>query len=80
MLDLVNPVGAGRGLVGGGREAGLDEARPFSGKPLTHTLNQHAPNLGGRGEESNLTVAGPVPIHRTCRSGRQHSSMVAVAM
>ena len=53
VLDLVNPVGAGRGLVGGGREAGFDEARPVGGKPLTHTLDQHAPNLGGRGEELN---------------------------
>ena len=34
VLDLVNPVGAGRGLVGGGREAGLDEARPVGGKRL----------------------------------------------
>ena len=25
VLDLVNPVGAGRGFVGGGRKAGLDE-------------------------------------------------------
>ena len=27
MLDLVNPVGAGRGLVGGGREAGVRQSR-----------------------------------------------------
>jgi hypothetical protein len=53
VLDLVNPVGAGRGLVGGGREAGFDEARPVSGEPLTHTLNQHARNLGRRSQESN---------------------------
>jgi hypothetical protein len=53
VVDLVNPVRAGRGLVGGGREAGLDEARPLGGKPRTHTLDQHAVNLGGRGEESN---------------------------
>ena len=53
VLDLVNPVGAGRGLVGGGWEAGFDEARPVGGKPRTHTLDQHAANLGGRGAESN---------------------------
>ena len=29
VLDLVNPIRAGRGLVGWGWEAGLDEARPF---------------------------------------------------
>src|SRR4051812_16361550 len=33
VLDLVNPVGAGRRLVGGGRQAGLDEARPVGGEP-----------------------------------------------
>ena len=53
VLDLVNPVGAGRGLVGGRWEARFDEARPVRGKPRTHTLDQHAPNLGGRGAESN---------------------------
>ena len=52
VLDLVNPVGAGRGLVGGGREAGFDELG-LSGKPLTHTLNQHAANLGSRSQDSN---------------------------
>ena len=31
VLDLVNPVGAGRGLAGWGWEAGIDEARPVSG-------------------------------------------------
>ena len=41
VLDLVNPVRAGRGLVGWGWEAGFDEARPVGGKPLTHTLDQH---------------------------------------
>ena len=39
VLDLVNPVGAGRGLVGWGWEAGFNEARPVGGKPLTHTLD-----------------------------------------
>ena len=53
VLDLVNPVRAGRGLVGGRWEARFDEARPVRGKPRTHTLDQHAPNLGGRGAESN---------------------------
>ena len=52
MLDLVNPVGAGRGLVGGRREAGLDEFG-IGGKLLTHTLDQHAANLGRRSQESN---------------------------
>ena len=51
VLDLVNPVGAGRGLVGWGWEAGFDEARPVGGKPLTHTLDQHAANLGSRSQE-----------------------------
>ena len=53
VLNLVNPVGAGRGLVGWGWEARFDEARPSGGQTLTHTLDQHAPNLGGRGAESN---------------------------
>ena len=53
VLDLVNPVGAGRGLVGGGGEAGFDEARPVGGQALTHTLDQHAANLADRGSESN---------------------------
>ena len=53
VLDLVNPIGAGRGRVGGGRKAGFDEARPVGGKPLMHTFDQHAPNLGSRSQESN---------------------------
>ena len=52
MFDLVNPVGTGRGLVGRGWEAGLDELG-VGGKPLTHTLDQHAANLGRRRGESN---------------------------
>ncbi len=40
VLDFVNPVGAGRRLVGGGREAGFNEARPVGGQALTHTLDQ----------------------------------------
>jgi hypothetical protein len=52
VLDLMNPVGAGRGFVGGGREAGLDEFG-VGGKPLTHTLDQHVTNLGSRNQESN---------------------------
>ena len=51
-LDLVNPVGAGQGLVGGRWEARFDEARPVGGQALTHALNQHAANLGGSREES----------------------------
>ena len=43
MLDLVNPVGAGRGLVGGGWEAGFDKRS-----------TRHAAYLGGGGKESNL--------------------------
>jgi hypothetical protein len=42
VLDLVNPVGARRGLVGRRRKAGLDEARPVGGQALR-----------GRGQESN---------------------------
>ena len=56
VLDLVNPIGAGRGLVGRRWEAGFDAARPVSGQALTHTLNQHAANLGGGGGESSLTA------------------------
>ena len=41
VLDLVNPVGAGRGLAGWGWEAGVDEARSVGGQTLTHTLDQH---------------------------------------
>jgi hypothetical protein len=43
VLDLVNPVGAGRGLVGGGWEAGFDEGS-----------TRHAAYLGGRAAESSL--------------------------
>ena len=67
VLDLVNPVGAGRGLVGGGWEAGFDEALPVGRKPLTHTLDQHAANLGGRGQESNRNakpISGLTDDHR----------------
>jgi hypothetical protein len=53
VLDLVNPVGARRRFIGGGRQAGLDETRPASGQALTHKLDRYAANLGGRGEESN---------------------------
>ena len=53
MLDFVNPIRAGRRLVGWGWEAGFDEDRPVSGQALRHTLDQHAANLGGCGEESN---------------------------
>ena len=58
VLDLVNPVGAGRRLVGGGWQAWLDEARPVGGKPFTHTLDQHAANLGSRSLESNRKGPG----------------------
>ena len=42
VLDLVNPVGAGRGLVGWGWEAGFDEARPVGGQALTQQFDRHA--------------------------------------
>ena len=60
VLDLVNPIGAGRGLVGRRWEAGFDAARPVSGQALTHTLNQHAANLGGGGGESSRETPGCV--------------------
>ena len=41
VLDLVNPVGAGRGLVGWGGEAGFDKARPVSGQALTQQFDRH---------------------------------------
>jgi hypothetical protein len=47
VLDFVNPVRPRRGLVGWRREAGLNELG-VCGKPLTHTLDQHAANLGSR--------------------------------
>jgi hypothetical protein len=50
VLDLVNPVRAGRGLVGGGRETGLDEFG-VGGKPFTHTLDQHVANLVSQSQE-----------------------------
>ena len=53
MLDFVNPIRAGRRLVGWGWEAGFDEDRPVSGQTLTHTLDQHAANLGSRSQGSN---------------------------
>jgi hypothetical protein len=49
VLDLVNPVRAGRGLVGGGRETGPDEFG-VGGKPFTHKLDQHAANLVSRSQ------------------------------
>jgi hypothetical protein len=42
--------GAGRGLVGGGWETGLDEFG-VGGKPFTHKLDQHAANLVSRSQE-----------------------------
>ena len=71
MLDLVNPVGAGRRLVGGGREAGFDEARPVGGQALTHTLDQHAAYLGGRCEESNRNEIPPRRIDRVAHRASQ---------
>ena len=58
VLDFVNPIRAGRRLVGWGWEAGFDEDRPVSGQALTHTPDQHAANLGGCGEESNRMTPG----------------------
>jgi hypothetical protein len=69
VLDLVNPVGAGRGLVGGGRKAGLDEFG-VGGEAPTHTLDQHAPNLGGRGAESNRNEITARRIGRVARCGQ----------
>ena len=42
VLDLVNPVGAGRRLVGGGRQAWFNEARPLGGQALTQQFDRHA--------------------------------------
>ena len=42
VLDLVNPRRAGRGFVGWGQQARLNEARPVSGKALTQQLNHAA--------------------------------------
>jgi hypothetical protein len=70
VLDLVNPIGAGRRLVGGGREAGFDEARPVGGQALTHTLDQHAANLGGSREESNRNE---IPARRIDRVAHRAS-------
>jgi hypothetical protein len=36
-----------RSQVAGTWKAGFDEARPLGDKPSTHTLDQHAANLGG---------------------------------
>ena len=63
VLDLVNPVGAGRRLVGRGGQAGFDEARPVGGQALTHTLDQHAANLGSRSQELNCK-----PVEEASRS------------
>jgi hypothetical protein len=42
VLDLVNPVSAGRRLVRWGRKTGFEKACPVGGEPLTQTLDQHA--------------------------------------
>ena len=57
VLDLVNPVGAGRRFWGGGGQARLNEARPVSGQALTHTLDRHAGNLGRQSQESNRKLS-----------------------
>src|SRR5437868_5309908 len=49
MLDLMNPVGAGRGLVGCGWQAGFDEARPFGGKD-SGALTRRGAHRSGCGE------------------------------
>jgi len=49
-LSLLGCAEGGRSA--GRREAGLNELG-VCGKPLTHTLDQHAANLGGGREESN---------------------------
>ena len=40
MLNLVNPVGAGRWVIGGEGRQGSIKLAPVAGKPLTHTLDQ----------------------------------------
>ena len=66
VLDLVNPVGAGRGLAGWGWEAGSMKLARSAGQALTHTLDQHTANLGGRGAESS-----PPPESTICRLPRR---------
>jgi hypothetical protein len=78
-LVAVNPVRAGRRLVGRGWEAGLDEARPVSGQALTHTLDQHAANLGGRGQEANRNAGTPPPLPLTRETNSMIRTMVASA-
>jgi hypothetical protein len=67
VFDLVNPVGTGRRLWGGGGQARLNEARPVSGQALTHTFDRHAGNLGSRSQKSNRWV----PCCRARRSSNQ---------
>ena len=52
VLDLVNPVRPGRGIVGRRGETGLDELG-VGGQAPAHTLKQHATNVGGRSRGSN---------------------------
>ena len=59
VLDLVNPVGAGRGLVGGGRKAGLNEACPVSRQALTQQFDRHGVQRA-RIEISWLTSSRPL--------------------
>jgi hypothetical protein len=80
VLDFMNPVGAGRRLIGRTGEAGFDEARPVSRQALTHNLNRHGAKIGSvwaEGESSEPPVrctiirwrsalgVQPPPIHRS---------------
>ena len=68
VLDLINPVRAGRGLVGRGREAGFDELG-LSGKPLTLTVNQHPANLGSRSQDFESVKAAAATLGNSSVSG-----------
>lgn len=59
MLDLVNPIGTGRRLVGGGRKAGLDEAGG------TGTL-QHAGVIAATGVNGESYKKGSPLSPRSC--------------
>ena len=66
VLDLVNPVGAGRRSIGGGRKAGLDEAAPGRrgryaqhgpGKVGTDTAGVESPPALGRSPAARQLLA-----------------------
>jgi hypothetical protein len=62
VLNFMNPVGARRRLVDRGSEAGFNELG-VGGKPLTHTLDQHATNLGGPAQ--SRIIGGTAVTQRT---------------